>query len=159
MPNRILKIEWADYIGYCYSLCHILKGYVGEKTVIVTAPRGGYIPSGIVAYQLNIDKIYSCGYSSYVGKTSRDYRIYQELPMRFNNLPDESGTLLLIDDIVDTSKTISNISKIINKTSNKIRIYVASVFVKSGSKHAVDFFVKEIPDNTWIEFPYDNQCT
>jgi xanthine phosphoribosyltransferase len=129
--------------------------YATEKSIIVTAPRGGYIPSGIVSYQLNIDRIYSCGYKSYVDKTSRDYCLYQEIPIRVRNMSDESDTIFLIDDIVDTSKTISNIRNMINKNNNEVKIYSASVFVKKASKRFVDFFVKEIPDETWVEFPYD----
>ena len=152
MSVQIHNVEWNKYIRYCYKLALCLKKHIGGKTAIVTMPRGGYIPSSIIAYQLNISRIFSCGYQSYVGKEKGLGETYQGLPRDISDLE----TIFLIDDIIDTNKTVSDVKYLIDsKNINGFNLYVASVFVKSKSKEYADFYIEEIPDNVWVKFPYD----
>jgi len=152
MKRAVYSVNWNDYISYCYALAEQLNEKITVNTVIVTAPRGGYIPSSIIAYQLGIDRIFSCGYSSYKGRKKRqEIEIYQELPFFVM----EADTIFLIDDIIDTSQTIMDIRSLIRKNTNKPNVYTAAVFVKEKSKINADFFIKVVPDKEWVEFPYD----
>lgn len=153
MSMSLYSVNWEEYIGYCYDLSNLLKKSIWGRTVIVTAPRGGYIPSSIIAYRLGIDKIFSCGYSSYKEKEKSGTTVYQELPFFIM----EADTIFLIDDIIDTSQTIIDIRNIIKKNNHKSSVNTAAVFVKEKSQHNADCFIKIIPDDKWVEFPYDRQ--
>jgi len=148
---KIRKITWAYYIKCCYCLSNLLKEKTNDKSIIITMPRGGYIPSSIVSYVLGINKIFSYGYSSYQNKTKVGKNIYQDLSSC--NL--SKCNVFLIDDIIDTSHTVDDAKKHILSKDADINLFVASVFVKKNSLSAADFYVKVLNSNEWLEFPYD----
>ena len=56
---------------------------------------------------------------------------------------------LLIDDLVDTGKTMKLVREILPKA------HVATVYAKPLGRPLVDTFITEVSQDTWIYFPWD----
>jgi xanthine phosphoribosyltransferase len=152
MTKSTYKITWNKYISHCYTLADYLQEYRDDHSAIITMPRGGYIPSSIISYQLKIGQIFSCGYQSYIGRAKKQKNIYQNLPNTLINFT----TVFLIDDIIDTNQTMTDVNSLILKKNPKLKIYIASIFIKKQSKEFTKLYIEEIPNNVWVRFPYDN---
>lgn len=59
--------------------------------------------------------------------------------------------IILVDDIVDTGKTFS---EIIFKYKNKFEFITSSLYCKHYLKPEI--FLKQVPNNTWVRFPWEN---
>ena len=62
----------------------------------------------------------------------------------------QDGTgVLIIDDLVDTGKTL----EVVRKTMPKA--HVATIYAKPMGRAQVDTFITEVSQDTWIFFPWD----
>ena len=61
----------------------------------------------------------------------------------------------IIDDVVDSGKTMGKCLKGLNMNGEKVKI--ASLFYRHSSIVVPDYYVEEIPDDTWIEFPWEKE--
>ena len=57
--------------------------------------------------------------------------------------------VLIIDDLVDTGKTLEVVRKVLPKA------HVATVYAKPMGRDQVNSFVTEVSQDTWIFFPWD----
>lgn len=68
--------------------------------------------------------------------------------------PTEAGDgsgFLLIDDLVDTGTTARIVRGLLPKA------HFATVYAKPAGRPLVDTFITEVPQDTWILFPWDTQ--
>ena len=62
----------------------------------------------------------------------------------------KDGTgILIIDDLVDTGKTLESVRASMPKA------HVATVYAKPMGRSQVDTFITEVSQDTWIFFPWD----
>jgi xanthine phosphoribosyltransferase len=57
--------------------------------------------------------------------------------------------VLIIDDLVDTGKTLELVRKLYPKA------HFATVYAKPMGREMVDSFITEVSQDTWIFFPWD----
>jgi xanthine phosphoribosyltransferase len=113
---------------------------------IIAITRGGLIPAGIVARELEIRLVDTVGISSYDDQTQREARVIKSFdPVRVG---DGSGWLV-IDDLVDTGNTARIIREMLP------RAHIATVYAKPSGKPLVDTYVTLVSQDTWIYFPWD----
>lgn len=65
------------------------------------------------------------------------------------------GTILIVDDIVDSGVTMAEVIKTISKQPGIDHIFTASLIKKRGAAFNPDFFAKEVKGNDWIEQPFE----
>ena len=65
-----------------------------------------------------------------------------------NIIADGSG-LVIIDDLVDSGKTMQLVKEMFPKA------HYASVYAKPNGRKIVDTFITEVSQDTWIFFPWD----
>ena len=111
MGNK-LHINWSTYNELCEKL--ILKiaksGY--EIDLIIAIMRGGAIPADLVSRVLKKDTAYLCA-KSYSGEKTEDIQnkeivFSREIATTVKNM---KGNLLLIDDLLDSSRTMKEAVK------------------------------------------------
>jgi len=71
-----------------------------------------------------------------------------------NLLKDEnihSGSVLCIDDLVDTGATMAVVKRMIPDA------HVATVYAKPEGLDNVDTYITEVSQDTWIYFPWDTE--
>ena len=61
----------------------------------------------------------------------------------------DGNDILIIDDLVDTGKTLKIVKEIYPKA------HFATVYAKPKGKEMVDTYITEVSQDTWIFFPWD----
>jgi xanthine phosphoribosyltransferase len=118
----------------------------GTWRAVVAITRGGMAPAMIIARELDIRVVDTISVKSYDHQSQNEAKIIKT--------PDASvigdGTgILVIDDLVDTGKTIEVVRKAMPKA------HVATIYAKPMGCQQVNSFVTEVSQDTWIFFPWD----
>lgn len=111
---------------------------------IVAITRGGLIPAAIVARELE------CRLIETVSVVSYDEEL-QGVPNVLKH-PSASGDgtgFLIVDDLVDSGVTARTVRELLP------RAHFACLYAKPAGKPVADTFVVEVPQDTWILFPWD----
>lgn len=145
--TRDIFISWDELHRDTRELCRELleSGRKFESVVAVT--RGGLIPAAIVARELEIRLVDTICVVSYRGNEAQD-RADAELI----KVPDGDGSgALLVDDLVDTGGTARAIRDALPNA------FFATVYAKPDGKPMTDMCIREIPQTTWVRFPWDTE--
>jgi xanthine phosphoribosyltransferase len=113
---------------------------------VVAITRGGLIPAGIIARELDIRLVESVSVVTY-HEEDKGEPIVTKAPTAAG---DGTG-FLLIDDLVDTGTTARVVRKLLPQA------HFAAVYAKPAGKALVDTFVTEVSQDTWIMFPWDTE--
>jgi|TARA_B100000513_G_scaffold84603_1_gene34932 hypoxanthine phosphoribosyltransferase len=160
MGNK-LHINWSTYNELCEKL--ILKiaksGY--EIDLIIAIMRGGAIPADLVSRVLKKDTAYLCA-KSYSGEKTEDIQnkeivFSREIATTVKNM---KGNLLLIDDLLDSSRTMKEAVKFLKNyppLKGKIKnIKTAAIWRKPKAVNfPCDYVVEDLKEDRWIVQPFE----
>ena len=118
----------------------------GAWWAVVAITRGGMAPAMIIARELDIRLVDTISVKSYNHQTQSEPRI---IKMPDQELVGDGEGVLIIDDLVDTGKTLEVVRKVLPKA------HVATVYAKPMGRDQVNSFVTEVSQDTWIFFPWD----
>lgn len=113
-----------------------------QWTGAIAITRGGLVPAAIIARELNIRLIDTICIKTY------DIREQGESEILKHCATDGKG-MLLIDDLVDTGKTARAVKAVVPYAR------FVTVYAKPEGRAEVDDYIKEVPQDTWINFPWD----
>ena len=113
---------------------------------VIAVTRGGMVPSQIVARELDIRTIETICVKSYDHQDQSEIRV---LKMPNAELMGDGEGILVIDDLVDTGKTLRHVRKLYPKA------HFATVYAKPDGCDTIDTYVTEVSQDTWIFFPWD----
>ena len=153
MNDLTLKIEWQQYINDCYSLGNLIKYRELNNIPIIAISRGGFLPGLIISHHNENPNVQVLGMSSYndvMEIPQRRHKLY--VTQTPNNISEQS--VLVIDDLVDTGKTITKVIEYFNE--RKIHAYTAVVYSKNPD-YNVDIKYKDIHPKKWVIFPYEKR--
>ena len=147
LPNeKGFTVSWDQLHRDARALAWRLEGAQpkpGYWSRIVAITRGGMAPAMIVARELDIRVVDSISVRSYDHQTQSDPMVIKE-----NVLPDSEDTLI-IDDLVDSGKTLSLVRE---RFPNA---HFGTVYAKPKGRPFVDTFITEVSQDTWIYLPWD----
>jgi xanthine phosphoribosyltransferase len=118
----------------------------GAWRAVVGITRGGLVPAMIVSRELDIRVVDTISVKSYSHQSQTSARVIkapQEVLMG-----DGTG-ILIVDDLVDTGKTLELVRNLYPKA------HFATVYAKPSGKPMVDSYITEVSQDTWIFFPWD----
>ena len=119
---------------------------LGPFQGIVAISRGGLIPAAIIARELDLRLVESVCVITYQDETRGEPQITKP-PAAAG---DGSG-FLIVDDLVDTGTTARVVRGVLPHA------HFACVYAKPAGRPAVDSFVTEVSQDTWILFPWDTE--
>ena len=125
MSNKI-HLSWNEYLKLIDKLCEKIKKSGIYFTAIIGIPRGGMIPAVILSHKLEMECV------SYIPK---------------------NGTVLLVDEIIDTGNTLKE--KFKSFSISNAKIYTATIFKNKKCKIKPNFYVEEVKN--WVVFPYETK--
>lgn len=112
---------------------------------IVAIARGGMTAGHALAMALNIRNLQSIRCESYDDDTQREsLTVYGECDFT------QSKRVLIVDDIVDSGKTLHALIPVLQKRYPFILFATASLFTKPAALVQPDYFLHEAHD--WIDF-------
>lgn len=147
--RKTVSISWNKLHDDCRTLARRLLDVKRDWSRIVAIARGGLIPAGIIARELDIRLVDTVCISSYTLRTQGEGIDVLKRP----DLADMDDTWLIIDDLVDTGRT-ANVARDMFPG-----IYFAAVYAKPEGRPLVDMFIHEVSQETWILFPWDSLPT
>lgn len=123
----------------------------GAWKAVVGITRGGLVPAMIVARELDIRVVDTISVKSYhSGGGQADQRSEAKVikSPQADLMGDGTG-ILIVDDLVDSGKTLELVRKLYPKA------HFATVYAKPSGKPQVDSYITEVSQDTWIFFPWD----
>lgn len=149
----MLKISYEQLQEDIFQLARkIQKELDLSKVDLVSISRGGLFVGGLLSYLLELKRNRVICLESYQDNHSGANPFMKEILDLDQNL-DSSRVYLFVDDVNDTGQTCGYIK---DKMKHKgLEAYFASVYNKTHTKTAPDFFGRELLGDAWIEFPWD----
>ena len=112
---------------------------------IIAVSRGGLFPAVVLARELGLRHIETVCIASY-----HDHNNQGELQvLHAAQVPNGGEGFIVVDDLVDTGNTARAIRQMYPNAK------FVTVFAKPAGAELVDDYVIDIPQNTWIEQPWD----
>ncbi|HHF3760427.1 TPA: xanthine phosphoribosyltransferase [Haemophilus influenzae] len=112
---------------------------------IIAVSRGGLFPAAVLARELGLRHIETICIASY-----HDHNNQGELQvLHAAQVPNGGEGFIVVDDLVDTGNTARAIRQMYPNAK------FVTVFAKPAGAELVDDYVIDIPQNTWIEQPWD----
>lgn len=144
-PKKFL-VSWDQFHRDCKALAwRLVEKNDGWKGIIAIT-RGGMIPAGIIARELDIKINETVGISSYDDQTQKDVKILKDIN---RDMVGDGQGWLVVDDLVDTGNTAKIIRQMLPKC------HLATVYAKPAGEPLVDTYVTWVSQDTWIYFPWD----
>jgi xanthine phosphoribosyltransferase len=113
---------------------------------VVGITRGGLVPAMIVSRELDIRVVDTISVKSYNHQAQTEARVTKSPQV---DLMGDGTGILVVDDLVDTGKTLELVRKLYPKA------HFATVYAKPSGKPMVDSYITEVSQDTWIFFPWD----
>ncbi len=118
----------------------------GAWRAVVAITRGGMAPAMIVSRELDIRTVDTISIKSYDNQTQDSAKVLKEPDAAL--MGDGTG-ILIIDDLVDTGKTLEVVRAMYPAA------HFATVYAKPKGRPQVNTFITEVSQDTWIFFPWD----
>jgi xanthine phosphoribosyltransferase len=149
MPAKAFPVSWDQFHRDSRALAWRLSA-AGPFKAIVAITRGGLVPAGIVARELDIRLIESVCVASYDHISQGELKVLKGISRDVVEVGGGGGQgVLIVDDLVDTGRTAKVIRDMLPKA------HLATVYAKPMGRPLVDTFVTEVSQDTWIFFPWD----
>lgn len=136
-------VTWDQLHRDARTLAEMLMP-LGPFCGIVAVTRGGLIPAAIVARELECRVIESVSVVTYDEETPGESSVLKR--------PDAAGDgegFLIVDDLVDSGVTAGIVRGLLP------RAHFACLYAKPAGKRLADTWVVEVPQDTWVLFPWD----
>ncbi|MGB0960254.1 MAG: xanthine phosphoribosyltransferase [Halocynthiibacter sp.] len=118
----------------------------GAWKAIVAITRGGMAPAMIISRELDVRTVDTISVKSYDHQAQSSASVLKS-PDR--DLMGDGEGVLIIDDLVDSGKTLELVRDLFPKA------HFATVYAKPKGRPMVDTFITEVSQDTWIFFPWD----
>jgi xanthine phosphoribosyltransferase len=150
VPEKVFPVSWDQFHRDARALAWRLHG-AGPFSAVVAITRGGLVPAGIVARELDIRIIETVCVASYHDyKSQGPLKVLKGVAKEVAALGGGEGKgVLIVDDLVDTGKTAKVVRDILPMA------HFATVYAKPMGRPLVDTFITEVSQDTWIYFPWD----
>ena len=142
MTDKIY-ISWEEFHQDVKSVCEKIKNS-GTYNKIVAISRGGLLPAGIIAYELDIRNCHAINIATYIGDEHRELDHLDNL----DDVGEINSQTLIVDDLADSGQTF----RLLRQEFPKARF--VSIYSKPAGLKEVDIYERELPDQ-WVVFPWD----
>ncbi len=137
--------------AYSKTLSEKIMERYGKPDQIVYIERGGMVAARLLSDMLMVKNVAGINASYYLGVNRRASKVeVGQVP----KLKKSKGYLLLVDDVADTGKTLQKVAEMIRKRT-RARVATCTIFYKPRSIIKPDFYAKEVRNDKWIIFEYE----
>ncbi len=151
-PRRIFPVGWDELHRNSKLLAWRLLDKKDQFKGIIAITRGGLIPAGIIARELDIRLIDTFCISSYSSAAADEAAQGEAQILKGFDFSQGGEGWLVIDELVDTGRTIAILRQ------HAPKAHYATVYSKPAGRDMVDTYVTEVSQDTWIQFPWDTEA-
>lgn len=142
-PGKDLILSWDDVHRASKALARKLHSE-GSWKGIMCITRGGLIPAGIISRELGLRLIDTICIHSYDHQSQGEASVLKK-----PEVEDGGKEWLVIDDLSDTGNTLRIVREIYPES------HFACLYSKPEGAGFVDTWIQDVPQDTWIHFPWD----
>lgn len=146
-------LTWDEFQLLAKQLCDKVAESDFEPDMVVGLARGGWPPSRCVCDFLGLSDLTSVKVEHYEGAAKK----LDKPQVRYDAQPKaiEGKDVLLVDDIVDTGKTIETaIAHVEEQGANEIR--TALLQTLPTSEYEPDFYGEALDESVWVLYPWNS---
>ncbi len=146
--------SWDEYIRLNEKLVATVAKSGWEFDSILCLSRGGMRPGDFFSrvYDMPLAILSTSSYREAKGTVQSELDIAETI----TGVSRLEGRVLLVDDMVDSGKTIKEVIEVLKQRYPEItEIRVAVLWYKSHSVLKPDWYVEFLPDNPWIHQPFE----
>lgn len=136
-------VTWDQLHRDARTLATALEA-LGPWTGIVAVTRGGMIPAAIVARELECRLVETISVAAYDEEAPGEPQLLKSAPAA-----GDGAGFVIVDDLVDRGSTARLVRQLLP------RAHFACLYAKPEGRHTTDTFVVEVPQDTWVLFPWD----
>jgi len=138
----MLKYEYEEFVQDIKTIVNNLQE---RPDAIIAIARGGLTPAHFISLALDIREVYTINALSYEDKK-------QSENIKISNIPEikNARNVLIVDEIIDSGRTMSKIYTILSDKYREINFKVATIFYKKSAEFTPDYYVKEAKE--WVDF-------
>jgi xanthine phosphoribosyltransferase len=134
--------SWDETHQLSRKLGQLLSGKSWKG--IIGVARGGLVPACLVAQELNIRDVQSISVISYNHQDRAEPRLLHPI-----DWAGDGEGWLIVEDLADTGGTFRFLRTLLPKA------HFSALYVKPMGRPTADTFVAEVPQETWIFFPWE----
>ncbi len=150
--DKSFPVSWDQFHRDSRALAWRLSE-AGPFEACVAITRGGLVPAGIVARELNIRTIECVSVKSYDHQNQGSVKVLKPIAPEIIEAAKAGKKVLIVDDLVDTGATARVVREMLPGA------HFATVYAKPKGRDQVDTFITEVSQDTWIFFPWDLDFT
>ncbi|MBN8875700.1 MAG: xanthine phosphoribosyltransferase [Rhodospirillales bacterium] len=141
--RNVLDLGWDEVHRDSEALAR-LPQLQRPWTGILAAARGGLIPAALLGHALDVRRIEVVSVVTYDDRRAQAPRVLGQ-----PDLPAEGAGWLLVDDLVDSGVTARTIRALFPAVT------IAVLYAKPAGEALADAFVRRVPQDTWLVFPWE----
>lgn len=148
------------YVSYDkIQKCISTASKIDEIDTILCVTRGGLVPSGMLAYALNVKNIVNISASSYNDDHSQEDTVtISKLSKKEIKKLNNAKHILIVDDIIDSGNTIRAVSDYLRENIEEVNTKYSVFSIVTKDTTLNDYYCYDATgDDRWIVFPWDNE--
>jgi len=145
-------VSWDEVVDMCKQLAEKIEenGYIPE--VMVGLARSGFVPSRILSDLLGVTNLVALKVEHWLDTTG-EHKDEATIPYEFP-LPVEGKKVLVVDDIVDTGKSME-VSVGYLRRFKPSTLKTAVMQYITSSQHVPDYYAVKVEGWTWFIYPWN----
>lgn len=141
--------SWEEIHQITHDICKKIE--IDGIDLLIGLSVGGLVPTALCSLELDYKAVATISARSYEGNVQNG--------LILNNLPKkcdvEGRSILLIDDIVDSGKTLREIKCLLYGEYGAKKVSSAALYVRKGTPEYPDHWGRET--SQWVEFPWEKK--
>ncbi len=145
-------VSWNEVVEMCKKLAAKIEadGYIPQT--MVGLARSGFVPSRLLSDLLGVTDLVALKVEHWLDTTG-EHREEASIPYKIP-LPIEGKRVLVVDDIVDTGKSM-NLSVQYLRRFKPAMLKTAVMQYITSSEHVPDYYAVKVEDWTWFVYPWN----
>ncbi len=140
--HQEMHISWQEFHDDTRKLAEKLKKEEWKGLLAIT--RGGLAPAAVLSRELDITHVDTVCIASYEHQDQGELNLLKSI-----SLENGGEGWLVIDDLVDTGKTIRMVKEMLPKS------HVATIYAKPAGMSLADTYLTEVEQDCWVFFPWE----
>jgi len=141
-----INVSWEEYLEHLKQMFQYAKTI--QFNVVIGLVRGGLIPGVYLSHELDVPMI---SFDPHLLHSNGDPREPINLPIS----PSIIKTVLIVDDISDTGKTLTKCTKFFDNRGFKV--FTMSVFINETTTTFIPNYAVKDSEKKWVVFPYEKE--
>lgn len=136
---------YEEFLNDARALWLKVDASIGKPDAIIAIARGGLTLAHMLSLRWDLREVYTLNAISYDGNQQKEL-IIKNIP----NIESQIKKVLIVDEIIDSGKSLSKIVSILKEKNPSIAFHTAVIFQKKDVAFRSDFFIHDSQE--WIDF-------